>query len=457
MTETQTPVPCCPNCTRLAAENERLRAALEELRRGGKRQAAPFSKGPPKEHPKTPGRKAGAAHGRHAHREPPAKADENHEAPLPPTCPFCGQQGLEETETVEQYQEEINRQPIRRRFHIHVGRCPHCGRRVQGRHPLQTSDAVGAAAVQVGPDAQAVVVSLNKEAGLSHGKVCAVMRDTYGLSLTRGGSAQIVLRAGRRCAPHYREIQAHVRHALRVTPDESGWKVAGLLQWLWTFVTEEAVLYAVRPTRGRAVIIEVLGADYTGQAVHDGWRPYEVLTAAVHQTCLRHLLARCRNLLTTATRGAVRFPRAVQTLLWDALALRDRRDAGQISPHGLASARGRLEVRRDRLLKWHRCDADNERFAAHLTRNREWLFTCLYQPGLAATNYEAEQAIRPAVVNRKVWGGNRTEAGARAQEILTSFFQTCLKQGKVGVDFLSQIFRALPGHVPKLLPAPAAS
>lgn len=457
MAETQTPAPCCPNCARLEAENARLRAAVEELRRGGKRQAAPFSKGPPKEHPRTPGRKAGEAHGRHAHREPSSKVDEEHEAPLPPTCPFCGQQGLHETETVEQYQDEICRRPIRRRFHIHVGRCRHCGRRVQGRHPLQTGDAGGAAAAQVGPDAQAVVVSLNKEAGLSHGKVCRVMRDTYGISLTRGGAAQIVLRAGRRCQPHYREILAQVRQSPCVTPDETGWKVAGALQWLWAFVTKEAVLYAVRPSRGKAVIAEVLGADYAGATVHDGWRPYEVLAAAVHQTCLRHLLVRCRDLLAVATRGAVRFPRAVKALLGAALVLRDRRDAGRVSPHGLAVVRGRLEARCDRLLTWHRRHADNERFAAHLARNREWLFTFLYRPGLAATNYEAEQAVRPAVVNRKVWGGNRTEAGARAQEILTSFFQTCLKQGKVGVDFLSQVLRSLPGHVPKLLPVPAAS
>jgi hypothetical protein len=42
---------------------------------------------------------------------------------------------------------------------------------VQGRHPLQTSEALGAAAAQLGPDAQAAVVELNKQSGLSHGKV----------------------------------------------------------------------------------------------------------------------------------------------------------------------------------------------------------------------------------------------------------------------------------------------
>src|SRR5256885_3964799 len=44
------------------------------------------------------------------------------------------------------------------------------------------------------------------------------------------------------------------------------------------------------------------------------------------------------------------------------------------------------------------------------------LFLYLNCPGLEATNWRGEQAIRPAVVARKVWGGNRTENGAHGQE-----------------------------------------
>ena len=65
--------------------------------------------------------------------------------------------------------------------------------------------------------------------------------------------------------------------------------------------------------------------------------------------------------------------------------------------------------------------AANERLAKHLAKHRHQLFTFLYHPGLDATNYRAEQATRPAVVNRKVWGGSRTPAGqfgARAAKLL---------------------------------------
>src|SRR3954454_8534968 len=200
---------------RLRQENERLRreldaarARLDQAQRQSKRQAAPFSKGPPKSQPKKPGRKSGKAHGRHGHRLPPdpAAVDEVLEAPLPDACPRCGG-SVRETGVATQYQTEIPRRPLIRQFNVHVGSCWGCGRRVQGRHPLQTSDALGAAAAPIGPDAQAAVVLLNKTFGLSHIKVATVFHALFGITLTRGASVQIVLRAADRLEPADREVR----------------------------------------------------------------------------------------------------------------------------------------------------------------------------------------------------------------------------------------------------------
>src|SRR4051794_9234867 len=51
---------------------------------------------------------------------------------------------------------------------------------------------------------------------------------------------------------------------------------------------------------------------------------------------------------------------------------------------------------------------DVQRFAAHLTREFTAIWSFLFDPTIDATNWRAEHAIRPAVVTRKVWGGNRT-------------------------------------------------
>ena len=62
-----------------------------------------------------------------------------------------------------------------------------------------------------------------------------------------------------------------------------------------------------------------------------------------------------------------------------------------------------------------------------------------------------ERAIRPAVVNRKVWGGNRTWAGARAQDVLMSVLETCRRAGRPGLEFVSQTLR---GFANPRLPRP---
>ena len=113
--------------------------------RAGKRQAAPFSKGPPKAEPKPPGRKAG---GGLRHPLPPRRArrgsTRSYEAALPACCtdPDCPGR-VKRTGVAEQYQTEVIRRSVSRRFDVAVGECDACGRRVQGRHPLQTSDALG--------------------------------------------------------------------------------------------------------------------------------------------------------------------------------------------------------------------------------------------------------------------------------------------------------------------------
>ncbi len=412
----------------LRQEIERLRRELEKALRAVKRQAAPFSRGTPKNNPQKPGRKPGGCYGRKGHRPVPPCVDETLEAALPAACPECGGQ-VTETEVVDQYQTEIPTPRVQHiRFRVHVGCCERCGQRVQGRHPRQTSDAMGSAASQLGPRAVALATQLNKGLGLPYGKTAQVLKEGWGLEVTRGGVCQAIARAGRKAEPTYRQMIEQVRASPAVTPDETGWKVAGMLWWLWTFATPEMTLYAIQAGRGFEQAATVLGKDFAGRLTRDGWIVYLKFEQALHQTCLAHLIRRCGEMIDVATPAAARFPQTVKDILQAALDLRDRRDAGRIGERGLAVVRGRLEARLDRALERRYRAAANERFANHLYRERSYIFTFLYYPGLDATNWRGEQAIRPAVVARKVWGGNRTPQGAHTQEILTSVLQTARQQ-----------------------------
>jgi transposase len=371
---------------RLERRVQELLCALEEAQRAGKRQAAPFSRRAPKAHPATPGRKAGAGYGRGCRRPIPPTIEQTLEAELPGCCLRCGGE-LEEIKIERQYQTEIPQPQVERiEFRIHVGRCRRCGERVQGRHPLQTSDAVGSAASQLGARAVALATELNKGLGLSHGKTAAVLETAFGLQVSRGGLAQAFQRVARKAEPTYEELVQQIRGSPSVTPDEIGWKVGGRLWWMWAFRSDKLTVYSIQPGRGYGQAAAILGADFDGFLVRDGWAVYRRFTQAVHQTCVGHLLRRCREMMEVARSGEAKLPRTVKEILQASLELRDRRDRNQIGEQGLAIARGKLEARLDRTLSRNYRSPINRRLANHLQRKRNAIFTFLSCPGLEATN-----------------------------------------------------------------------
>jgi transposase len=432
---------------RLIAENERLRKELEEALRRLKRQAAPFSRGKQKGKPKRPGRKGGLEYGKQATRPIPDHSDERIAVPLPKRC-GCGGKAMYD-ETLSQYQEDIVRKIIVRRFDVEIGHCACCGRRIQGRHELQSSDALGAAGVQIGPQALSLAAHLRKEMGLSDGRAARVLKLGWGLEMSRSGICRAVIRVAQKAAPTYEQLRMVVRQADVAWMDETGWRVAATLQWLWGVVTEAVTVYDILPGRGFEEASSILGADWQGWLHHDGWKVYYRFLEAFHQSCLNHLLTRCRDLIEKVSPSAARFPFQVQKLLRKGLDLRDCFLRYDISEHGLAIATGRIEAAMEELLSKSYRNEQNRRLAKHLRHEQPWLFTFLKRPDIVdATNNVAERAMRPAVIARKTWGGNRTETGAEAQKTLMSVLATCRQQGK---DSFQRFVELLRSPVPTIM------
>jgi len=436
---------------RLKQEVERLRKELEAALRAGKRQAAPHSRGALKRNPKRPGRKVGRRYGRQACRPIPVRVDERIAVPLPECCPHCG--GEVESKSCEtQYQEEIVRRTVVRRFDIAVGRCRGCQRRVQGRHQLQTSDAVGVGSVQLGPEALTLAALLNKQMGLSLGHTRQVLSYGFGLEVSRGGLYRALARMAGRAQPTYDGLVQSARQAPVNGMDETGWKVGGRLQWLHVAVSARVTVYAILPGRGYEQSAMILGAAYDGFLIHDGWAPYYRFQFAFHQSCLAHLLKRCREMAQVAPPAAWAFPRAVEHLLRTGLELRDRYARGEISKHGRRTATGKLEAKLERMLETRRRNPANRRLARHLEHEQLWLFTFLHCLGLDATNNAAERAIRGMVIARKVWGGSRTWEGARTHQILASVLRTCWQQGKDAFTRCVRLLRAPQSVILDIVP-----
>ena len=289
-----------------------------------------------------------------------------------------------------------------------------------------STHALGAAGVQLGPQLVAWAVILNKQLGLSFGKVATLLRQHYGVTVSRSGLVRAVDRAGRRAQPTYAALQQQLRRSRVVTPDETGWKVAGRLNWLWVAATPQTTVYQIQPGRGYAEAAKLLGADFAGVLVRDGWAPYRRFTAATHQSCLAHLLRRAKTLRTDHPYSRVVVQ--IQTALQQALRLRDEARAATRSPASMDHALDALATRLAERIAHPGPLADVQRFANHLITEWTALFNFLRNPAIDATNWRAEQAIRPAVVTRKVCGGNRSWRGAHTQQILTSLIRTATQR-----------------------------
>ena len=131
-----------------------LRAEIDELKRGGKRQAAPFSKGTRVAEPKPPGRKPGSGTFRYREAPPPEAIT------APPVdvkvtldaCPACGGP-LEEERVDFAYRTELPARPRPQvtQYRVWVCRCTVCGPQVRGQHPDLAPDQSGATAHRLGP------------------------------------------------------------------------------------------------------------------------------------------------------------------------------------------------------------------------------------------------------------------------------------------------------------------
>lgn len=420
---------------RLTERVAELERQLDETRRAGKRQATPFSKGKPKARPKKPGQKKGH---RPAHRQPPEKVDCVKEAPLPRVCSECGGAVVEEGVQV-QYQVDIPRPipTVVTQFNVHIGHCGHCGRHYQGRHPEQTSDALGAARVQVGPHAIGLASEMKHELGVSYGKAARLLETAFGLRVNRSTLVRADLRLAGKLEPTYHHLVLRLRGSQVVNVDETGWKIGGRNAWLWVFTNESLSVYVIDPSRGHEVVERVLGEDFAGTLGCDCFLAYDPLTYRQGK-CAAHLLRRCREVGEGKSGRAVRFSQQVARLLRAAIALKARR--ATMSEHGYAVACGRLEAGLDRLLTGNYTDPDNARLAKLLRKQRQRLLTFLYVDALDPTNNVAEREIRPSVIIRKTNGCNRSQAGARTHSIITSVIRTCRKHGR---DFINTIKTAL--------------
>ena len=146
--------------------------------------------------------------------------------------------------------------------------------------------------------------------GLSFVK-CSTLLTRLGINVTAGALCTASQTTGTALAPVQADLIARANRSRAVTMDETGWRINGTSAWLWVATSTDVTVYHIADDRSFTAATVLIGDDYNGTIVRDGWAVYRSYTTATHQTCIAHLLRRCHELITDLPAWARGTPRQV--------------------------------------------------------------------------------------------------------------------------------------------------
>ena len=208
--------------------------------------------------------------------------------------------------------------------------------------------------------------------------------------------------------------------------DETGWRENGQNGYIWVQATAGARptrLFTYAPSRAGAVADQLL-EGYEGVVVSDGYAAYDHLALA-KQRCWAHILRAAHKLKDTHPDDALlrQWVGALTTLYGHAHAVAAQED---VTERPRAAAAQDAERRLRRLARCYRTAPTHpaQALATWLHQHEDELFTFVRTPGVEGTNNQAERALRPFVIGRKISGGSRSAQGSAIRCDLASVFLT---------------------------------
>jgi len=338
--------------------------------------------------------------------------------------------------------------------------CGRCGETTRAPLPEEIAG-------HFGPQLTALIAYWTVVCRLPRRLVESMLADVLGIEISLGSTQKAWEEVSQAVKQPVQQLQEQLPGAAVLNVDETGWRTNGDKRWLWALVAQQFVFYVVASSRGAAVLVSLLGAVFRGILCSDRWVVYLTYHAAGRmQLCWAHLK---RNILGIA--DDQRSPSA-QQFCRDALAivarlfrlwyrfrggLRDRRGNPQpLDRRQLILKSIPLQKKLFALAEAHLDDADCEvrNLATALFVHFERLFTFLEEKGVEPTNNVAERALRTAVQWRKISFGNRSGNGELATARLLTVAQTCKRQQRHVLGYLTDAVRChrRQAVAPSLLP-----
>ena len=346
-------------------------------------------------------------------------------------CPDCGEVFDESVGVSPRLVEEIPdpQPPEVTQYNRHHYECHSCGSETVASHPDCPDEG------QFGVNVIAQAALSRYDHRLPYRKIADRFEQLHGLEFTGASAWYATERAARAGRCEYEQIRQQIQQADVVHIDETGIKRDGEQAWIWTFTTEEHTLYAVRESRGSDIPAEVLGEDFAGTVICDGWTAYPAFSETL-QRCWAHILREAEDAAEQQDKGKPIYRAlkqlyvALQTRLESDLTLRERAELQRV-------ARRELESLIERSVP----DGPVATLLGKIEGGLDHWLTFVGEPGVSPTNNAAEKALREPVVLRKLIGTLRNDRGMFVHETLLSLLATWSQQGRNPYDELKQVAR----------------
>jgi transposase len=355
-------------------------------------------------------------------------------------CQQCGS-SLPEAQTILSTRQVVDIPPVRpvyTEYRQYGCACAACNHVQKAAYPEGVN-----APVQYGPRVEAYVAYLSVYQYLPYQRLCFLLKDVFGLSISEGSISNLLQRAASKASPVYEQIQAELERASYVGSDETGAKVNGKNWWVWCWQSVKNTFLKASSSRGSQTVKETFPNGLPKATIgSDRWScptgTAQLKTAShAKQLCLAHLQ---RDLIFLEESEQSSWATHCKALFQEALQL-----------NKLAQARGeafgqqeklayQVEQRLNRLLM-RRIDTKQSpqtaTFQRSLLKHRDCLLVFLYDLQVPPDNNASERAIRNVKVKQKVSGQFKT--GQNAFCILRSVIDTLKKRDLDIFTYLSQI------------------
>ena len=461
--------PSCPGCTylleRLAeieavvakqgAEIERLKARKPKSSRTSSK--PPSSDGPWSKRRggsrKGSGRKPGGQPGHEGKQRElgdPGDVDEA-KAVKPDTCRSC-EGPLSGDDPNPRRHQIIDIPPIKPRtveYLLHRLQCPKCGESTRASLP----DGVHQS--NFGPNLVALICQLTGVYRMSRRNVQRLLSDQYGIEISLGAISNIERRMTEGLEKPHEEAMASVAASAVKHLDETTWREAAALCWVWVGVGDEATVFVIRDTRGSDVARELIGDEPSGVAVSDRYSGYSYIGLDQRQVCLAHLKRDFRR-MAEGERALRWIGERLLGLLDEAFRLWRMYKAGDINRARLVKLCKPIRARMIGLLEEGGSSVGYETPAKcrGILQTEPAMWTFLHEDGVEPTNNAAERAIRPLVIHRKTSLGSHSKRGSEFVARMNTAVATLRRAGRDVHDFILEVAHAVlgAGPVPELLP-----